>query len=121
MGLDMYAMTTKEKFEHEADCVPEDATGIHYWHSHPDLHGWMADLYYEKGGADWMFNGVTVCLNADDLDVLEAHIRAQILPKTTGFFFGESDETMMEDDLEFVKTARKAISEGYSVLYTSSW
>ena len=27
---------------------------IHYWRKHPNLHGWMAGRYYEKGGTDEM-------------------------------------------------------------------
>lgn len=117
MGLDMYAMTTKETFEHEADCTPEDATDIHYWRKHADLHGWMTDLYFAKGGKNRLFNGVTVSLNGNDLNKLEADIRAQSLPN----MYGDSDETMIDDDLKFVKAARKALSEGCTVLYTSSW
>lgn len=117
MGLDKYAMITKETFEHEADCSPKDATDIHYWHKHADLHGWMADLYYTKGGSDWMFNGVTVCLNGSDLNKLEADIRAHSLPN----MYGDSDDTTIDDDLKFIKAARKALSKGCTVLYTSSW
>ena len=44
------------------------------------------------------------------------------LPSTKGFFFGsESDERYYEDAVQFLEKAKKAISEGYIVYYTSWW
>ena len=60
MGLDMYASTTTETLETEVDFKPEEANELHYWRKHPDLHGWMEELYYSKGGASDCFNCVTV-------------------------------------------------------------
>lgn len=42
----------------------------------------------------------------------------QMLPKTSGFFFGESCPEDKLHDLRFIKTARQAIRDGYPV-YTS--
>lgn len=55
------------------------------------------------------------------LDRLEADTRANALPCTEGFFFGESDGSEVEGDLAFVATARAAIAEGKTVFYTSWW
>ena len=93
---------------------------VAYWRKHPDLHGWMQKLYEEKGGEDESFNGVPVVLTLADLDRLEDDILGGNLPKTTGFFFGESGGMSLKD-LEFVLDARKAIQEGDTVFYDSSW
>mgnify|MGYP000680794987 FL=1 len=93
---------------------------VAYWRKHPDLHGWMQKLYEEKGGEDKSFNGDPVVLTLADLDRLEDDILGGNLPKTTGFFFGESGGMSLKD-LEFVLEARKAIQEGDTVYYDSSW
>ena len=93
---------------------------IAYWRKHPDLHGWMQKLYEEKGGEDKSFNGDVVVLTIADLDRLEDDILGENLPKTTGFFFGESGGMSLKD-LQFVLDARKAIQEGDTIYYDSSW
>lgn len=121
MGLDMYAFTTKEKPAGPVDFKVEDASELHVWRKHPNLHGWMQDLYYDKGGSAECFNCVPVVLTAEDLDRLEAAIRAKELPHTIGFFFGETDGTEMDDDLAFIAKAREAIAAGLTVYYDSWW
>ncbi len=96
------------------------AEEIAYWRKHPDLHGWMENLYREKGGKEQSFNGDPLVLTLEDLDRLEEDILRKNLPKTSGFFFGESGEISLKD-LEFVLEARKAIQEGDTVFYDSSW
>ncbi len=96
------------------------AKEIAYWRKHPDLHGWMENIYREKGGREQSFNGDPVRLTLADLDRLEEDILRKNLPKTSGFFFGESGEISLKD-LEFVLEARKAIQEGDTVFYDSSW
>jgi len=121
MGLDMYAQTMAEKPDSPVDFEPEQYEELHYWRKHPNLHGWMERLYREKGGADASFNCVPVVLTADDLDRLEADIRAGRLPHTDGFFFGESYGSEIDDDLKFIAKARAAIESGLTVYYTSWW
>src|SRR6056297_253171 len=99
MGLDMYALTTDKTVEQTVDFSAEGATEFYYWRKHPNLHGWMQRLYFEKGGQDETFNCATVKLCADDLDALESDIKAGNLPTTQGFFFGASDGSETEDDL----------------------
>jgi hypothetical protein len=93
---------------------------VAYWRKHPDLHGWMENLYREKGGREKSFNGDPVVLTLADLDRLEDDILEVNLPKTTGFFFGESGGISL-NNLQFVLEARKAIQEGDTVYYDSSW
>ena len=137
MGLDMNAYRMKFTPTKEVDFSEEifgrDDIGeldyenpivvakeIAYWRKHPDLHGWMENLYREKGGREQSFNGDLVVLTLADLDRLEEDILRKNLPKTTGFFFGESREISL-NDLEFILEARKAIQEGDTVFYDSSW
>ena len=126
MGLDMYAFSTKAKPKTEVDFEtknfePQDE--VAYWRKHPNLHGWMQNLYDMKGGTSSDFNGDCVVLDSEDLDNLEADIREGNLPDTSGFFFGESanNDEENENDLLFVTKAREAISEGKTVYYTSWW
>lgn len=121
MGLDMYAMITPTPPPNAVDFEAETASNLFYWRKHPNLHGWMEELYYSKGGTAQSFNCVCVALDEDDLNQLEADIRAGNLPPTNGFFFGQSDGTEMEADLLFVTKARDAIAAGYTVFYDSWW
>lgn len=130
MGLDMYAVRAPKELVGDAQvdfAIPEDAgervQRLFYWRKHPDLHGWMEDLYRQKGGKDSDFNCVPVRLTEADLAALETAINSGQLPQTSGFFFGASDndaETRNED-LEFIKLARQALAEGDVVYYDSWW
>lgn len=121
MGLDMYALTCRERPASPVDFKPAQARRLHYWRKHPDLHGWMERLYREKGGSDEQFNCVAVLLMAEDLNRLKADIRGRRLPHTTGFFFGSSTGVEKEDDLQFIGEAREALAAGLTVFYTSWW
>lgn len=121
MGLDMYAFTTNETFDKTVDFKPDEYQEIHYWRKHPNLHGWMEQLYFEKGGQADCFNCVTVSLDIDDLNRLESAVHMSELPITSGFFFGQSDGSEIDDDLAFVKAARAAIAVGKTVYYDSWW
>lgn len=126
MGLDMYAIATKAKFETEVDLdftnvKITESDDLHYWRKHPNLHGWMRDLYVSKGGKSTDFNGDCVVLTSKDLDNLYQDIIDDELPNTAGFFFGQTDGSEKEDDLKFVADARNAIRNGLTVYYTSSW
>ena len=120
MGLDMYAMTTTEEVPGAVDFKVEQASEIFYWRKHPNLHGWMQKLYYDKGGKDDSFNCVPVVLTSEDLDRLEADVKAGHLPDTTGFFFGVSD-SREDEDLAFIAKAREALTAGLTVFYDSWW
>jgi hypothetical protein len=122
MGLDMYAYVTDEAPATPVDFDrPEKCEKLHYWRKHPNLHGWMQQLYEAKGGEEADFNLSPVMIESDDLDKLEAAIRGNELPETSGFFFGDSDGSEREDDLEFVAKARVAIGQGKVVFYYAWW
>ena len=121
MGLDMYAYMTTETPATPVDFKVKDAHRFFYWRKHPNLHGWMEQLYRKKGGTEDSFNCVNVQLIAGDLDDLESAINTKTLPNTSGFFFGATDGSEYQDDLAFIRDAREALSAGLTVFYTSWW
>lgn len=138
----MYVQKTKFKPSKEVDFTEElypakDERGypdfessvcpleeVFYWRKHPDLHGWMKELYHKKGGKELHFNGDNVVLTLQDLMDLKKVVMSDSLPNTTGFFFGnskKSDVYQKVKDLDFIEEAKAAILEGYTVFYNSSW
>ena len=123
MGLDQYANARRGEaiVDDEGYTYYEDSMELAYWRKHPNLQGWMQELYYEKGG-EGEFNCVDVELTLDDLDDLEESLDEKALPETVGFFFGgNADDHYAEADREFIVAARAAIKQGYTVVYSSWW
>lgn len=134
MGLDQYAYKIKKNliadeidiklYNEEGELVvPEKDLDrdFFYWRKHHDLQGWMEDLYYGRGGSR-EFNCVCIKLSEADLNNLEIAVLDAKLPHTEGFFFGSGNtKGYVGDDLKFIRKARKAISEGYDILYSSWW
>ena len=150
MGLDMYAyVAAKEgqqrafyesaEFDDDAkdfvNKTVEQPREIAYWRKHPNLHGWMEQLWRNKkysvqptdasapveSDSD-MFNGIEIELTAEDLDELERAVTHRQLPATRGFFFGEeADQFYHDKDLAFIKAARIEMFMGLKVFYNSSW
>ena len=139
MGLDQYetarkgeprkvpqTWTTTDADGNEEEVVEyynewDDTIELATWRKHPNLQGWMQELYYEKGG-EGEFNCVDVELTFEDLDALEATLDEEELPETVGFFFGgNADDHYAEADREFIVQARAAIKKGYKVFYSSWW
>jgi hypothetical protein len=123
MGLDQYAMARKgeSKTDEEGYEYYEDSMELAYWRKHPNLQGWMENLWRLKGN-EGEFNCVDLELTLRDLEALEASIDGSDLPKTVGFFFGQdSDDHYLEQDREFIVQARAAIKQGYKVIYSSWW
>lgn len=126
MGLDQFAYVAAK--ENDDDNTRE----IAYWRKHPNLQGWMEQLWKQKGspgitgkdengwGSD--FNGIELELTWADIELLEEDIKNNNLPNTTGFFFGNnSDDHYREKDLEFVRNAKAELFMGLKVFYNSSW
>ena len=139
MGLDQYAVarkgqprkvpqtwTTTDADGNEEEVVEyynewDDTIQLAEWRKHPNLQGWMEELWYEKGG-EGEFNCVDLELTLEDLDALEATLDEEALPETVGFFFGtDSSDYYAETDREFIVQARAAIKQGYTVVYSSWW
>jgi hypothetical protein len=145
MGLDMYAYVgrkgQREEFYEQDGIEFNPKTGdwevpdggvskpieLAYWRKHPSLHGWMEQLWIQKGrpgahsGND-TFNCIELELSWNDIDDLERAVRHGQLPFTEGFFFGKpADNVYYEDDLKFCKDAKAEIFLGQKVFYNSSW
>lgn len=138
MGLDMYAYVGRKGQREEyydqygVNDIPEDKKvtkpiELAYWRKHPSLHGWMEQLWVQRGRpgqhADYPeFNGIELELSWEDVDDLERAVRSGNLPFTEGFFFGKpSDNVYYEDDLKFCADAKAEIFMGFKVFYNSSW
>lgn len=140
MGLDMYAYVAvkagQQQEYYEGASWDDDAKDqvnnavskpreIAYWRKHPNLHGWMEQLWNKRNGGNQdgnTFNGIELELTWEDLEILELDIIAGTLPSTSGFFFGDTaDEHYRDRDLEFIKTARAELFMGLKVFYNSSW
>jgi hypothetical protein len=136
MGLDMYAYVAakagqrreyyetsefnEETGEYGSATVTEPRE-IAYWRKHPNLHGWMQQLWESKGNSG-EFNGDELELTWEDLEALELDIIAGSLPGTSGFFFGnDADDHYREQDLKFIRDARAELFCGLKVFYNSSW
>lgn len=117
MGLDQFAYAING----------DTKTEIAYWRKHPNLQGWMENLWETKGRPNAHedsddFNCVPVELTKEDLDSLEQALDSNSLPSTVGFFFGSnSDNVYRQQDMEFVQAARKALDNGQKVVYDSWW
>jgi hypothetical protein len=150
MGLDMYAYTAaragqQDEFYESAEWDNEAKKNVNptvtrpreiaYWRKHPNLHGWMEQLWRDKKytvqptdaskpvdpDSD-IFNGVELELTREDLDALEQDVIEGRLPSTQGFFFGDgADDYYKQQDLEFIKHARAELFLGLKVFYNSSW
>ena len=98
MGLDMYAYAAaragqnsdyweqsyiQENLNEDFSTVVTKPRELAYWRKHPNLHGWMNNLWLEKNTnslhADVMFNGIELELTWDDLDRLEQDITYLLL------------------------------------------
>lgn len=138
MGLDMYAYVAAKagqnkeywdsvEYDREQGCYVHQSAScsqpieIAYWRKHPNLHGWMYNLWVSKGN-EGEFNGDELELTWEDIDMLENDINEGALPGTSGFFFGDpADDYYREDDLKFIKEARAQLFLGLKVFYNSSW
>ena len=138
MGLDQWAYYRDADQDGGVD--GENNITICDWRKHNRLHGWMEQLYVNKGnelvdegfGSD--FNCVELEVTESDLEQLEAHVEGKDLPETGGFFFGDDSYSYEDEDsnftggyfhksidLEFIEKGREAIADGKKVYYNSWW
>ena len=136
MGLDMYAYVAaragqqREYYETSDFNLETREYGsatvtkpreIAYWRKHPNLHGWMQQLWESRGNSG-DFNGDELELTWNDLEILELDIIAGSLPGSSGFFFvNDADDHYREQDLKFIREAKAELFCGLKVFYNSSW
>ena len=136
MGLDMYAYVAaragqqreyyetsefNEETREYGSATVTKPREIAYWRKHPNLHGWMQQLWESRGNSG-DFNGDELELTWNDLEILELDIIAGSLPGTSGFFFGDdADDHYREQDLKFIREAKAELFCGLKVFYNSSW
>jgi len=127
MGLDQTAFKVKSDYDSDSLTDTTTKTELHYWRKHNRLQGWMEELWRSKGG-DGEFNLVDVHIDEGDLDKLEAAILNKELPECGGFFFGndsyddyEGQYGYKDDDIEFIGKARKALADGWKIVYSCWW
>lgn len=93
-----------------------------YWRKFNALHGWMEDLYNQRGG-DGNFNLTAIRLHEEDLDRLLEDAKNDRLTPRSGFFFGS--DTIYPEDLEsvekFVKMAKVEIKCERAIFYQAWW
>jgi hypothetical protein len=123
MGLDMYLTgevffftTRRERGQRQGEFYD-----LGYWRKHPDLHGYIVQAF--ANGED---HCQRIDLSADDLRKIITAVNTRSLPKTTGFFFGESDGTEWIDDIDKLTDALRWLEkstddECRSVYYRASW
>ena len=125
MGLDQFVLV-------KADRQPAPHRVIGQWRKHPNLHGWMEDLWLDKGkpdGADGReFNCVELPLLEEDILFCMEAIQNKQLPHTEGFFFGDEDEwsedereSQRQEDLAIMKECLAEVQSGREVIYDSWW
>ena len=83
MGLDQYGIARKGEPQTGEDGYTfyEDEMELAYWRKHPNLQGWMEELYHKKGG-EGEFNCVDLELALEDLEWLEDALDHEELPET---------------------------------------
>jgi len=134
MGLDQYAYIASKPDTDYDDPTRQD---LAYWRKHPNLQGWMENLWLRKldipvhatdqfiaNKIPGSFNGIELELTWEDVDKLEKDIKSGKVAKldTTGFFFGNaSDDFYYEKDLQFCVDAKAELFLKRRVFYNSSW
>ena len=149
MGLDQYAYAvlphkdnTDFGWAWDDEVKPpqeglEPVNDLAYWRKHPDLQGWMENLYLRKceeqgvepkmaADGSWFagsvnFNCQPLRLTHQDLLDLREAVTNKDLPTTEGFFFGTSEDYHDEQTLTFITKALEALSQDMEIYYDSWW
>jgi hypothetical protein len=123
MGLDMYLTGDRyfDKRSRKRGIKKAELIDLGYWRKHPNLHGYIVESF-----ADGEDECQEINLSADDIRQIIAAIEATELPETTGFFFGESDGSEKERDLQIFRDALSWLEADdpkawRSIDYQASW
>ena len=133
MGLDQYAVAIKPKVadlhlkahggdltDDEVESLAKGTEQLMQWRKHPNLNEWMSNLWSLENG-DEEFNCQPLELTLDDIEALEKSVTEDKLPHGEGFFWGTTQPEHKEDDLKFIKLARKSLESGKRVFYSCWW
>jgi len=101
--------------------VKETGKELFYWRKHPNMHGFIEKLWRERTGNEEDAFMHEYDLTEADINMIEMVVNMDLLPKTQGFFFGESTPERKTEDLEFIKLAREELAKGNHIYYDSSW
>lgn len=124
MGLDMYFYSTKGNVTEEElnkGKRNNELREVYYFRKHPNLHGQIEKYYYEKNEFADLFNVQYYELSEKECKSILEKAKHHRLPKTEGFFFGESTK---DDDIRTVECMRMLldlIKKGYRVFYYAWW
>ncbi len=145
MGLDMY-LTGRKQYVGYGAPLPKDEEGhdidevivkLGYWRKHANLHGYIVQKFGPKN--EETGEAIDDCrdieLTLEDLEhLLQVVVKPADMPKTEGFFFGESDNSpeQIEEDTEIITKAigflaaknivpNDSQNVWRSVIYRASW
>ena len=102
MGLDMYLNGERYHMEprpRQKDKPVMEQYQLGYWRKHPDLHGFIVQTF-----ADGRDDCQQIELSRVQLEQIINAVEADALPRTKGFFFGESYKPGDDED-EFIDLA----------------
>lgn len=127
MGLDMYLEGDNfYLYDHprrkSSPPIKREVAELGYWRKHPNLHGYIVNTFAE--GLDECQN---IDLSKEDMQQIIEAIRKRELPHTSGFFFGESEDSdeQIAHDVAIFETAIEWLEEKTdawrSVNYRASW
>lgn len=88
------------------------------WREHSVLHAWMLRLYRQGGGSGEFGLKQDVRIEVEDLDDLERDLTAPEL-LTLDPKWGKSNQNDTETTNDFIYVARRALSDGDHLYYTS--
>ena len=115
----------KEKANKRIEEIKSE-TEIGYWRKHADLHGYMEDLYIERGGRE-EFNCVEIDLYKEDCEEIIAFARERLeenedeVEHTTGFFFGQTQKEDWEETIKIFENALNTVNFDTEEIYYNSW
>ena len=101
---------------------------IGYWRKHSDLQGYMENLYKNRGG-EKEFNCVDLILSKEDCEDIIEYSRERLKRSsqgiedehTTGFFFGETQDSDWADTIDIFNKALVETDWENETVYYSSW
>lgn len=124
MGLDMHLIGElwfNERDQQQKFPKQSESYELGYWRKHPNLHGFIVDEF-----ADGIDNCNEIWLSKERLEIIINAIEQDLLPETTGCFFGISDGSEKESDLTIFRDAlawlkAEDVRGWRSIHYQASW